>query len=339
MKWSFFSVWNESLEKRAERAESPRLHMWASELGKAHIDRYLKMSGVKPTNPPNSRSLRKFEAGNIWEWIVGLVLKRAGILVEAQKWVKYQYPGLLEVTGKIDYLAGGKPNWEKARDEIEKGEYPDFIKRAAEGVINHLSEKFPNGLDIIPLEIKSTGQFMFEKYEKYQASDPTHRLQLFHYLKANDMPEGHIVYICKDDCRMLELAIDNPSVVEDEYKKDIQEMTYYIKNRIQPEKESEVVWMPDTFRFAANWKVEYSNYLTMLYGYKDPMEFREKMDRQIASWNRVFNRVVKGDNMTKMNLEVIELMKKDFPKFDELVDSAKSANASSFEEEMEETNA
>lgn len=335
MKWSFYNVWNESLEKRQEREPQAREMIWASELGSSYLDRYLKMTGVKPSNPPNSRSLRKFEAGNIWEWIVGLVLKRAGVLIDSQGWVKYQYPGLLEVTGKLDYMAGGTPDWDKAMAEFSSGEYPDFIKRAAKGVIEDLSKKYPKGLDNIILEIKSTGQFMFEKYEKFGTSDPKHRLQLYHYLKAKGMPEGHIVYICKDDCRMIEIGIDQPSVVEDEYKKDIEMMTNYLRSNVKPPKEDEIIYTEDTFRFAANWKVEYSPYLTMVYGYKDPMEFREKMDKQIGQWNRVFNRCVKGDNMTKMNLEVIENIKKTFPKFDAFVEKAKGVQADLFQEEME----
>ena len=80
MQWSFFKIWNESLEQREERPPKERQNLWASELGKSQVDVYLKMKGIAPTNPFSARSLRKFEAGNIWEWIVGLVLLRAGML-------------------------------------------------------------------------------------------------------------------------------------------------------------------------------------------------------------------------------------------------------------------
>src|SRR5258708_20285530 len=98
--WGLATAWNASLIDTEERELKVRDNLWASELGKAPIDVWLKMHGTKPTNPPNARSLRKFEAGNVFEWIVSLILKRAGILRESQKWSSFQYPGLLKVTGK-----------------------------------------------------------------------------------------------------------------------------------------------------------------------------------------------------------------------------------------------
>src|SRR6185295_1528178 len=80
MSWGFAGVWNQSLTVRQERPLVPRDYVWASEIGGSMIDRYLKMQGVQPSNAPNLRSLRKFQAGDIWEWLCALVLKRAGIL-------------------------------------------------------------------------------------------------------------------------------------------------------------------------------------------------------------------------------------------------------------------
>src|SRR3990167_9806570 len=71
--WTFTDIWNKSILDRKERPTIARNRLWASELGKSHLDIYLKMQGEITTNPPNARSLRKFEAGNIWEWIVGLI--------------------------------------------------------------------------------------------------------------------------------------------------------------------------------------------------------------------------------------------------------------------------
>jgi hypothetical protein len=61
MKWSFYQIWNESLEKDKSRELKERNTIWASELGGAMIDRYLKMKAIKPTNPPN----------NLWKGIIG----------------------------------------------------------------------------------------------------------------------------------------------------------------------------------------------------------------------------------------------------------------------------
>src|SRR3954469_6411316 len=118
--WKFSHVWNDSLLNFAERPMKPRDYIYASELGGPYIDRYLKMLGTKPTNPPNNRSLRKFQAGNIWEAVIGFVLVRAGILRKRQVRSEVELPGCLRVSGRIDYIAGGVMDWAKAEKELDQ---------------------------------------------------------------------------------------------------------------------------------------------------------------------------------------------------------------------------
>lgn len=322
--WSFGNVWNESLEVgRPTRELKVRTNIWAGEIGGSMIDRYLKMNAVEPTNPPNPRSQRKFEAGNMMEWIVSTVLKRAGILREGQTWLKYQYPSLLEVTGKLDFLAGGTPDWDKAKAEIAQMELPEFFGRATSHIVEHLSESYPTGLKEIILECKSCSSFMWDIYEQHGA-DKRHRAQLYHYLKAKSMNEGHIIYISKDDLRLLELGLSHPDPeVEDFYKSDIEAMTHYINAKEKPPLEKEVLFDDERFRFSQNFKVGYSNYLSMLYGLENQFAYETKWKSIIAKWNRVYNRCINGDTMTKLNLEVIKDVKKVFTNFDDLVELAK----------------
>lgn len=290
------------------------------------IDRYLKMSGIPQTNPPNARSLRKFEAGNLFEWILEFVLKRAGILLESQEWINFKYPKLLRVTGKLDFIAGGQPDWAKARAEIGSLGLPEMLSRASLAIIDNLESTFgTEALKTIILEAKSVSSFMMDRYEATGQANPNHRCQLFHYLKGKEMREGHVVYICRDDCRMLELGVFNPSQVEVEYKKDLEEITYYIENQIEPRKEEEVLFDETLFTFQTNWRIEYSGYLTKLYGFKEPMDYREKWDKPVAAMKRVFKRCVIDAKMTDLNLKVIEGAKRHFPNWDELVDRAKEA--------------
>jgi len=300
--WSFSQIWNKSLEQREERAMSFRNRIWASELGGAHIDRYLKMNGIPYSNPMEPRSLRKFEAGNLMEWVVGLVLKRAGILMENQTWLGYQYPGLLEVSGKLDYKAGGNPDWGKAEKEIKELGLPLFFDRATKQIIEYLKKTYPNGLSEVVLEIKSCSAFMFDKYAE-SGANPNHKLQAYHYLKATGLTEAHIVYISKDDLRMAEYGV-MAGQLEEEYKKDIETITNYFRSKIEPPKEKEIVFEND--RFSANWKVAYSNYLTKLYGYKNQAEFDEKTRGKVAKWNRVWKRKNEGKKTTLLNEEVLK---------------------------------
>ncbi len=324
MSWSFYQIWNESLQQRESRPLRPRKHLWASELGKAPIDLFLKMNGVTPSNPFDPRTLMKFEAGNIWEWIVGLVLKRAGIFQGEQGWVSYQYPGLLEVTGKLDFLAGGNPDWGKAHSRIEELELPPFLIKASNDIINHFRNNYPDGLNTVILEVKSCSAFMFERYLHSQRAGANHRAQGFHYLKATDKPEAHILYISKDDARMLEIGIANPSYVEDEYKTLIERMTHYINANERPPLEKIIVFDEEFGKFSVNWKVKYSGYLTMLYGFKNQNTVDEIFKGTTAKWNRVITRCVEGKKMTKLNLEVIDDVKREVKDFDGLIDKEKA---------------
>jgi len=53
------------------------------------------------------------------------------------------------------------------------------------------------------------------------------------------------------------------------------------------------------------------------------MEYQNMFSPVARKWNRVFKRIVNGDKMTKKNLEVIEEIKRAFPKLDEYVELAK----------------
>lgn len=321
--WNFAQVWNESLEQRGERPTMPRNNLWASELGKSLLDNYLKMKGVEPSNPFDRRSLRKFEAGNIWEWIVGLILKRAGVYLGSQGWVEYQYPEFLRVTGKLDFLAGGKPDWEKSREEINELELPDFFYRATSSIIDHFQKTYPEGMREVILEIKSVGSFMFDRYWNTGIANPNHRLQAFHYLIATGRPEAHIVYVSKDDARIVETGIFNPSLVEDEYKKYISDLTGFYKANQQPPLEKEIIFDEEQGSFSVNWKVMYSPYLTMIYRYKDQAEFDAKNRPLVAKYNRVLKRILENRNMTKDNLEIVKQIEKEFGDIDKILAVAK----------------
>ena len=304
--WGFAEIWNASLLDTNERELKARDNLWASELGKSPIDMWLKLRATPLTNPPNARSLRKFEAGNVFEWIVSLILKRAGILRESQKWSSYQYEGLLKVTGKCDFIAGGKPDYEKWKHEMNQMEFPDVFLRAGENIIKYFIKNYPNGLAEMPLEIKSISAFMFEALEKKQSSSGIHRLQTYHYLKSENRPMANIVYICRDDLRMMEFPVILGSKVEDEYKTAIERISKYHLNDERPPLEKAIVFSEDIGKFAKNFNVAYSGYLTMLYGFKNQMEFDDKYTPIVSRWNRVIARIKEDKEMTDKNNDVLK---------------------------------
>jgi hypothetical protein len=318
--WSFQQIWNDSLAERDEWEVKPRQHIWASELGGSFIDRWHRMKGIEPTNPPNKRSFRKFEAGNMFEWVVNTVLKRAGLLISTQDYIKHKYPGLLEVTGKLDHRAGGKPDWDNA--ELT-GDYPEFMKRASKKIVKSFKKKYPNGLNEIILESKSVGSMMFHRYETHKMPNPNHELQLFHYLKGTNTYEGHIIYISKDDLMIIEVGVFNVLKTETKYQADIEKMTEYLKSDKPPEKEKEITFDEVAGRFYLNWKITYSGYLTLIYGYETPADFEGHFKGKVASFNRTLGRVVDGKNMTELNKATIKEIKGTFDNYNEIIKIAK----------------
>lgn len=303
--WSFVGVWNKSLERVDQRPVVPRDYLWASELGKAPVDVFLRLKGTIPSNPPDSRSMRKFEAGNVFEWVVSLILKRAGILIDDQRHTKFQYQGLLEVTGRCDFIAGGKPDFDKAVAELKALDMPEVFVKAAEAMRDYFAQHYPNGLREKPLEIKSVSVHMFESLLRGKKPMSHHRKQCFHYVISGGYDLGSIIYICRDDLRIMEFPVYRNDVNEQEYKKAIEVISeYYIKD-IQPPLEEPIVFDEDMGKFTSNFNVGYSGYLTLLYGLKNQGEFDAKYKKTPARWNRVMNRFKEGKKMTKANLEAM----------------------------------
>jgi hypothetical protein len=335
--WSMASVWNDSLGSGAERPMQERSRLWASELGKPNIELFLKMRGVEPSNPPNQRSKRKFAAGRLMEWIVQITLNRAGILKSKQDYLSHQYKGLLEVTGKLDFMAGGVPDyerWEQWEELMKKLEMPEDFFTVNKALREYFSTKYPEGFADTILEIKSCSSFAMNAMEKTKKSSKNHRMQNYHYLKATGTEQGRVVYICRDDLRMFEVPVKlSDKKVEAEYRGAIEEITEYYnkfsdipldKFIVMEEKkpvaymplegmpplEQNIVWDDDYCKFARNWGVEYSNYLTLLYGFTDQMMFEDAVMPSVVRWNRVMGRIKRADKMTDKNLLVIEEINK-----------------------------
>lgn len=325
LSWSMFNCWNSQVGVREEHPLVERDYLYASELGGSFIDRWLKMKGTVPTNPPNMRSMRKFQTGNLFEWVVEQVLRQAGILQDRQERLEFQYPGLLRVSGRLDFIAGGKPDWDRAAAEV--AHFPPTLQHMSVEVVKDLRERFGDDeLKSIVIEVKSVASQMFSRYEgEHGKPSPQHAMQIFHYLKCTGMDEGHLLYVSKDDLLMAEFGIFNPGPWEPQVVADISAMTAHWNAGQRPDPEPLIKF--ENFRFSTNWKVEYSSYLTLIYGYDEPIQYRDAWGKLTASWTRVFKRCVAGANMTKANLDIIAQAKQKFGSWDTLVDQARAAAA------------
>lgn len=336
-------IWNDVIGTRSEREVKPRDYIYAGEIGGSVIDTILKMRGEQFTNLPNDRSLRKFFAGDVWEDITKIVLASSGLLINTQEKLEYQYKGLCAVHGRLDHYAGGIPSVTKAEAYFngmkklsndlydDQNPYESSLENISNRVAQTYLSQFPEGLRKIIIEIKSASAFMFQLRVRRNKPDLHHALQAFHYLKAKGDEMACIDYVNRDDAMIKEFYIfKNNKELEKIYKSKIEEITKWYKSGEMPPLEQEVVWNGDAFKFEKNWKVEYSNYLSLLYTYKEPEDYRERWEKSIASFNRTFKRALqirmgaktptgKPMLLTPANIEVINELTSYFPNFDDLL--------------------
>lgn len=283
--WNLASIWNEVAFKENKELKA-RDYVYASEIGMPFYDRFLKMKGVAYTNPPNNRSLRKFLAGNIWEYTVKQILVAAGVYRHEEiKVDATPYKGLLDVHGRLDFIAGGYVDADKAFANLEALNLPDYLFVVGKKIIEALEGQ---NLQEKILELKAVSTFAMDKVEKMRMPMPNHTLQAFHYEKNGKM-NADVAYICKDDCRMAQFSI-NAAVSEPIYKEDLEKITHYYKKNKKPPLDPLAKFDTTLGKFSKNLGVEYSPYLSH-YGFAQPDDYREAIG-YIDKWNRALNRFV-----------------------------------------------
>lgn len=306
--FSLAEIWNAGFEDEKRKVE-PRDRIWATELNKMDIDIILKLKGIETTNEASDRAKRKFETGDLWEWFVSLILKRAGIFISAQDRLEERVEtGLLSVSGKIDFKVGGQPDLAKAYELLKELELPEKFMKRATRIIAHIEKNFPAGVPQHIEEIKTCSLQVFERLEQSNKPSLSYSLQLYHYVRCTGM-YGKLTYICKDDSRMKEFVIfPGDEDLEKAYIEKITRITEYYKKDIIPEKEKPIEWDAELKKFFLNVKVGWSNYLTLNYDIKDETEFGDIYRGVVESWNTVIKRVQNGVPMTQKNLDYIEKM-------------------------------
>lgn len=333
--WTLLEIWNQSFSEIEEPPIKARNHLHASELGNSFIDVWYKLRGTPYTNTFTDANRRKMEAGKMFEGIVRMVLKRAGILRKAQTEANYQIKGCLEVHGRIDYLAGGKVDLMQAQECVafiktfyDELEFPKIFQVIADKTLamaTNLAGKSNVPLWLYILELKSVADFVYRLIEESVRPLNYHHIQVYHYLLALDMSGyGKVCYINRDDVRIMEKKVFRNDESHQEYAKWIGQMTDYASDIIPPPKEQIIVYHKDTGNFAKNTiGVEWSKYLKLIYGYDTTQAYRDHVNPLVKSWNYVMDRCVKCSTMTADNLKAIQEAKKMFPNWDDLVDWGK----------------
>lgn len=282
--WNMAQIWNE-VAYQDVRPLVKRNYIYASEVGAPYIDRFYKMRAIAYTNPPNKRSLNKFLAGRIWEYVFKQILVACGIYKhEEVKIDATPYPNGLSIHGRCDFKAGGYVDKEDAIFNIENLRLPEFLHLIAHRIIDKLAGAT---LEYKILELKAISTYAMQLIEMRRCAIPQHSLQAYHYQKNGKM-KADIGYICKDNSLMAQFGLDKKEC-EKLYQLDNEEMTYYfIKNKLPP-KAPLAKFDTLTGNFSKNLGVEYSVYLTKIYGFKNPDEYRDATKFTLR-WNRALSR-------------------------------------------------
>lgn len=253
------------------REEQPgaRDIIWASELGKPYIDRWLQMRGVPYSNPPEGKDLMAFFLGLQIEAGLEQMLVRCGLAFRSQESVRIEIEDCLPVVGKADLVLEVR-DWEsvlalREMDLLEGGAYAGHERgrrRALVGLLSRWQERCPKGLQATVFEVKSLNSAAFRYHrgsEGLSNAYPHHRLQLYTYLKGLGLDEGHLVYVARDTGWMEEVVIRGTEELERAWLEDVQTISRYVRTDERPPLEPKQIAGRD------NWRVTYSRYRDYLY--------------------------------------------------------------------------
>lgn len=313
--WSLQMPWNELVTE--ERKSEKREYIRASEIGSPFLDRYLKMKGVTPTNHFDSRTLRVFDCGHIFEDIPTRIFRTLGLLISNQKEVAVEIDGLLPIIGHHDPKVGGvidipeiKRKTSEETFQILKGHlinsglsymveavhetfFADWYVKRCLSLAEKLKKEYPNGLKPLQTEIKTVHSQAFWAHKNIDSTTgffkgyDHHNLQLFTYLVAENEPEGRFLYISKDDLTIMEKSLFlNDKKVEALWIEDIRKMTKCFKSNKEPEREPDYYYNKEDGIYQKNWRIARSPYFTYITGKSDVKEWSKEIDLILKEKNK-----------------------------------------------------
>lgn len=311
MRWSVVGAWNDINAITKQRGPKVRDYVSPSDIGKDYWGRYQKMTGVPVTNPYDERILRVFSAGDEFHNMMANVFRACGILINTQdlpdedgneQWSLIpETEDMLGLVGKYDALAGGKPNLEQVEKHCDNMHMSQFIKERTVALAKAVLKEYPDGLPKLLYDFKSINSMAFwHKKDYLTEAYPWHVMQVWCYLKANNVEEGRVLYISKDDLMTAEFPVFlNDEKLIAAYEKDVKEMTYFIRNKIEPPKPENIVFNEKgKIRFQKNkekyiiegcyeknWEVERSSWFQLLTGFKEKDKWENSLKPKIKDKN------------------------------------------------------
>jgi len=267
--WNIRDLLADLMEARSSARPEPREVIWASDLGKPYVDRWLQMKGVPYSNPPNGQELMTYFLG--WQIEVGIeeMLLSAGLATRSQEKVTVHLDGHLPVVGRADLILEVR-DWEGVLAKLEEGSAEDPAipprelaqRQALRRILGDWRGRSPQGLSATVFEVKSLNSAAFKYHrggEGLSSAYPHHRLQLYTYLRGLGLGEGHLVYVARDTGWMEEVVVRPTEELERAWRGDVEAMSRYYLGDERPPLE------PLKVGGKENWRVRYSRYRDYLY--------------------------------------------------------------------------
>ena len=265
--WNIKDLLGDLMGATAEVKPEPRAEIWASDLGKPYVDRWLQMKGVPYSNPPTGKDLVTFFLGKQIELGLEQMLTRCGIAYKTQERLTIRAQDCLPVVGRPD-LVIEVTNWQEVVAGVDEqvnaqpAQRADPQRQALKGLLTLWQKRCPEGLLPTVFEIKSLNSAAF-KYHRGQEglsnAYPHHRLQLYTYMRSLKLAEGHLVYVARDTGWIEEVVIRPTEELEQAWLHDVETMSRYYQSDQCPPLE------PLQVEGKKNWRVSYSRYKDYLY--------------------------------------------------------------------------
>lgn len=261
--WNLKDLLGDLMGATAKVKPEPRAVIWASDLGKPYVDRWLQMKGMPYSNPPTGESLMTFFLGKQIEAGLEQMLTRCGIAFRAQERLTLEEQGFLPVVGKPDLIAA-VDDWSAVSDYLvqDRGAEDVIERESLERLLNSWQEQHPQGLPCTVFEVKSLNSYAFKYHrgeEGLSNAYPHHKLQLYTYLRGLGLDEGHLLYVARDTGWIEEVVIRPTEALEQAWLDDVGRMSAYYWHDERPPLE------PRTLDGKPNWRVTYSRYRDYLY--------------------------------------------------------------------------
>ena len=265
--WNIKDLLGDLMGATAEVKPEPRAEIWASDLGKPYVDRWLQMKGVPYSNPPTGKDLVTFFLGKQIELGLEQMLTHCGIAYKTQERLTIRAQDCLPVVGRPD-LVIEVTNWQEVVAGVDEhlnaqpAQRADPQRQALKRLLALWQKRCPEGLLPTVFEIKSLNSAAFKYHrgeEGLSNAYPHHRLQLYTYMRSLELAEGHLVYVARDTGWIEEVVIRPTEELEQAWLHDVETMSrYYQRDQCPPLEPLQV-------EGKKNWRVSYSRYKDYLY--------------------------------------------------------------------------